>query len=159
MNSEQLESLLLDHALGELSPAVAALLEAHLALDPVAARHATELTATVQLAQRAVATPVASTPRVLDLTALARVQRAARSTARRLEFFRLAACVALGLGLGWLARPTPAPANSQASTAVPATFAPLAPADPRSTFWSVARLTATQRPPTATGTTQRLPLH
>jgi anti-sigma factor RsiW len=147
MKPEHLESLLLDRALGELSPAVAELLEAHLALDPVAARRAAELGTTVQLARRAVAPPISGHPRPLDVAQLRRAERATQVIALRTEGYRLAACLALGLGLGWFARPITSVADSSAPLAPASTFAVTASPEPRSTFWSVARLAASQRRP------------
>jgi anti-sigma factor RsiW len=136
MKIETLEPLLLDHALGELRPEVAALLEAYLAQNPAAAARAGALSETLALARRAVA-PASETPRALDLARLRREQRFARSLAFRTELLRLAACLALGLGLGWfLAARRPAPA------AAPVAVAPLAPAvtvAPPVRFWSVTR--------------------
>lgn len=157
MNADHLESLLLDRELGELSPAVAALLDHHLAADPAAARRAAELRTTVQLARRAVAVPVAAPPRPLDLGALRRPAPAPSPFLVRPELYRLAACLALGLGLGWLARPLPTPDGTGRELAPPATAIATTPAEPRSNFWSVARLTATQRPPTVPGTGNRRP--
>ena len=156
MNPELLDSLLLDHELGELSPAVAALLEAHLAHDPAAARRAAELRGTVDLARRAVASPVAPPARPLDRERLHRAQHASSVLAWRTELYRLAACLAVGLGLGWFARPLAAPTVSNPATTA---FVVAAPAEPRSTFWSIARLTASQRSPAAPVATRRLPLH
>jgi len=145
MKTELLETLLLDRALGELSPEVSALLDAHLARDPAAARRATELTDTFQLARAASAAPPASPRRPLDVERLRRTQRAQRSATRRMEIFRLAACLALGLGLGWLAR-APRPPAAIAAVPPPAvsTNAP-----PPARFWSLARLAAEQAAPTA----------
>ncbi len=50
MNTESLEALLLDRALGQLSPEVELLLAEHLASRPEAARTAAELSETVALA-------------------------------------------------------------------------------------------------------------
>ena len=158
MNPEQLESLLLDRELGELSPAVAALLESHLAQDPAAARHAAALNATLALARRAVASPIVPPPRPLDVEQLRQAHRAAQSVARRTELHRLAACLALGLGLGWFARPVTTPAGPGVTDFQPAAFAATTPAEPRSTFWSVTRLTASQRNPSAVGASIRHPL-
>lgn len=135
MKPELLETLLLDRALGELPPAVAALLDAHLAQSPAAARRAAELDATLQLARSAVAVP-RETPRPLDLARLRHAHRAARATTRRAELLRLAACLALGLAGGWLARPARSLAARAPAVVV---LAPPRPTDPATHFWSVAR--------------------
>lgn len=149
MKNELLEHLLLDRALGELSTEVSALLDSHLSAHPDAALRSAELTAALRLAHTATTAPAAPAPRPLDVGRLRRAQHAQQSSLRRAQFFRLAACLALGLGLGWLAR-TPQP---QAEiTAAPPRRA-LAVATPRPAastpgFWSLARLAAHQTVPT-----------
>jgi anti-sigma factor RsiW len=155
MNPELLDSLLVDRALGELPPAVTALLEAHLALDPAAARRAAEFTATVKLASDAVALPVAPPPPALDLGRLRRSPFTVLAGLRRTELLAFAACLALGLGLGWFARPTPNPVSANLVTLTSPAPSVTAPAEPRSTFWSVSRLTSNQRSTPATGVLQR----
>jgi anti-sigma factor RsiW len=153
MKPEMLETLLLDRALGELPPEVAALLDAHLAQTPDAAIRAAEFADTLQLARTAVAAP-RETPRALDLERLRRAHRAQHSATRRSEILRLAACLALGLGLGWLAR-TPSPHTVIAAATprpVPVVSVPTPPpaAAPTTRFWSVARLIAEERAQSAT---------
>lgn len=138
MKPELLESLLLDRALGELSPAVAALLDAHLANDPAAARRAAEFDSTLQLARAAVAVPSEPPRRPLDLERLRHAQTATRSAVRRMEILRLAACLALGLAGGWLFR---AARTVQPSAPVAVAFAPARPSDPATHFWSISRFT------------------
>ena len=152
MKPELLETLLLDRALGELSPEVTALLDAHLAQHPDAARRAAELADTLQLARAVSDTPAEAPHRPLDVERLRRTYRAQQSATRRYEALRLAACLALGLGLGWLARapqphveiaaalPHHAPVATPASSPVSAPTA----ASPAG-FWSVARLVAEER--------------
>ena len=155
MKPEYLESLLLDRELGELSPAVAELLATHLALDADAARRASDLRATLQLARRATASPPAPPPRALDVSRLRRTHHAMHAAAQRTELYRLAACLALGLGLGWFARPVSPPTVPSAVSSQTSALAAISPIEPRSTFWSVARLTASQRAPAAAGATMR----
>lgn len=150
MKPELLEPLLLDRALGELSPEVAALLDAHLAQNPAAARRAAEFADTLSLARAATATPPAAPHRPLDLTRVRQAHRAAHSIAtRRFEILRLAACLALGLGLGWLARTSTA--NSEFTSAPLASTPKISPPAPSpaasssTSFWSVARLVAEER--------------
>ena len=57
MNAETLEALLIDRALGQLSPEVEVLLAEHLAANPATARAATELSETVALAATALKQP------------------------------------------------------------------------------------------------------
>lgn len=151
MKSEDLDALLLDRELGELSPAVAELLDSHLSGDPSAARRATELRTTMELARKAMKLPVSSPPGPLDK---ARMQAAAPGFLAKLgrsELYRLAACLALGAGLGWFLRPAsspPAPATNSAAFAQGS--APVA-TEPRSTFWSAARLSDGRSLPHASG--------
>jgi len=137
MTSEQLDALLLDRALGALAPEATALLELHLGQNPAAARRAAEFAETLQLARAAIVAPP-ETPAPLDLARLHREIRTGQGIARRWEFLRLAACLALGLALGWFARishqaPIPAP------TLLAVAPLPPSPHDPATHFWSVAR--------------------
>jgi anti-sigma factor RsiW len=136
MTSRQLETLLLDRALGALDPEVAALLDLHLAQDPEAAQRAADLAAALQLARAAVASPV-ETPRPLDQARLHRARSRDHARVRRREFLRLAACVAAGLGLGWVARPAHVAVDS---TAVTAALARPSASAPATQFWSIAHL-------------------
>jgi anti-sigma factor RsiW len=143
MKPEILETLLLDRALGELSPEVAALLDAHLAQHPDAAHRAAEFAATLQLARAATAAPAGSPPRPLDLARLRQVQHAQQSASRRAEIFRLAACLALGLGLGWWVHvPQSNPDIAAALPSAPPAFASPRATNPPARFWSLARLAA-----------------
>jgi anti-sigma factor RsiW len=145
MNAEMLDVLLLDRALGELRPEVVALLETHLAQNPEAARRADEFSATLDLARAAVAVPRES-PRPLDVARLQATPRDAGRGSRVAELLRLAACLAVGLGIGWLARPAP---KSAAPTVASAAVTPGRASDPATQFWSVNRFTpmsATARP-------------
>lgn len=141
MKPDALESLLLDRTLGELTPETAALLEAYLAQNPAAAARAAEYGAAWQIARTATAT-TAGQPRPFDGNYLRRHQRAQQMAARRTEFLRLAACLAIGLGLGWLGKANytataPAPVTSPAVVATPA--APGSSTASPHRFWSVAR--------------------
>ncbi len=139
MKPELLESLLLDRALGELPPAVAALLDAHLARDPAAAQRAAEFDATLQLARAAVALPREIPHQPLDVERLRCAQHAARTAARRTEIFRLAACLALGLIAGWMFRSARAVPTFTPPPAI-AIAAPRA-IEPSGHFWSVRHFT------------------
>jgi anti-sigma factor RsiW len=143
MTSDQLESLLLDRALGELPPAVVALLEEHLARDAAAARRAAELAETMHLARVASPSPsLPATPRPLDVQRLRQLQALDSASRQRSEFYRLAASLAIGLGLGWFVRPPSPPPPLTVSPL--ASYAP-APEEPRSTFWSITRLAGNHR--------------
>jgi len=115
MKSENLETLFLDRALGELSPATRELLEEYLARNPAAARHADTLTATLQLARQAVALAPETPQRPLEMDTFRRARQTWRWRGLMRETLRLAACAVLGLALGWYAhapRSTPALAQT-----------------------------------------------
>lgn len=138
MKPEDLEPLLLDRALGELSPAVTELLEQHLARDPKAARQAATYTATLAFAREAVGLPTSTVSlRPLDHDRLRRAERRARWRSHLGEGAKLAACIALGLVLGRTIlaneKSPPSPINPvlAAAPAVPAAG---------SKFWSVTNL-------------------
>lgn len=146
MNLDLLEPLLRDRALGELSPAVSALLDAHLAQDPAAARRAAEIAETVNVARAAVAAPQPAPRRALDLARLQDHRPVSRTTVRRTEVLALAACLTLGLGLGWWLRtaraPAPAPSPAGLTRLVSAP-----PAEPAARFWSVSHFAPTAAKP------------
>src|SRR5512138_1473794 len=103
MKPELLQPLLLDRALGELSSEVAALLDEHLARDPHAARYAAELDDTL-VAARAITQIDAATPvPALDSARWLQLAQSDRPSTRRSQWFRLAACLALGGAAGWFA--------------------------------------------------------
>jgi hypothetical protein len=121
MNPENLETLLLDRALGELPPAVTELLDEYLTRNSDAARQADTLTATLQLARQAVAMPRETPPRPLALATLRQAQRTWRWRRLAWEALRLAACAVLGLALGWYGHASrPASALAQTSRPEPA---------------------------------------
>lgn len=165
MKPETVEALLIDRAMGELTPEAAELLEAHLAGDPDGARRVGGLAAVVQQARQAVALAEEAPPPL----AIARLQQARRDQRQRAflgELSRLAACLALGLALGWYGRPTHAAAAVAAAPVVAASPAVSAAAQPRplepaQDFWSLARLEAVQQEhqPAETRATSRYRLH
>ncbi len=152
MKPETLTALSIDHSLGTLSPEVAELFECYLAHDPASADAARAWRETCQLAQSAVkSAPVQ--PTRLPPPAFLRVSVPRSRRVHRAEALRLAACLALGLGAGWLARSRPEesrpPFQTDLTAAPPAprsvhATAPVAP--PAAHFWSVARFTATAVP-------------
>jgi anti-sigma factor RsiW len=157
MNSAHLESLLLDREFGELPPAVTALLDAYLADHPDDDAHAVELSATVQLARRAVVPPAQAPSPQLNFEPLRRAAGPLRASLFPGELYRLAACLALGLGVGWFARVSSLPADSE-GLAPPLAIATADTAtEPRSSFWSVARLAADQLPSNRTAPSLRHP--
>jgi len=146
MNPETLESLLLDRALGELSPPVTALLDEHLARDPAAARQAAGLAETLQLAHRAAIGSVQPEPRVLPVGPwLHRAVGQARWRKNLLGLTQLAACLVLGIVLGRAIRPeSPVPVQSPPAVMGWAPVS-LAAAGSQTKFWSLASRVAEQR--------------
>lgn len=165
MNAETMERLLMDRALGALSPDVAALLEAHLRQEPAAAARAAQYEQVTDATRRAFsaasvtrgelrggADPAASSPaRAAPPPFPARQIR--RVLARRRRWIRLAhaaslaACLALGVWLGWSWTETPAaapvapdPAALAAEQAFQAQLAQTEPPPGRAGFWSLERL-------------------
>ena len=152
MKPENLETLLLDRALGELPPAVMELLDEHLTRNPGAARQADTLAATLQLAHQAVAMPPEIPQRPLEMDTFRRARQTWRWRRLTREALRLAACAVLGLALGWYAHAS-RPASVLAETSRPGPAAVRAiPAEPAlggavaaPRFWSLAKLQAEQR--------------
>ncbi len=104
MKTETLEALLIDRALGALSPEVAELLENHLVQNPGAARQADGLAATVQLARTAAAGPPSSTNPLPPMDRVRQTLRVQRRQALGWELSKLAACLLLGLTVGLASR-------------------------------------------------------
>jgi anti-sigma factor RsiW len=146
MNAEILETLLIDRALGQLSPEVEALLAEHLMADPEAARAAAELSETVTLAEIALQRPA----RRLELPPPAVAMFPPR---RILRVLALAASFVAGAGVALLALrgtvPRPeaslAPASAPSPAAVQAPSARRVETDPAVRalpFWSKERAVA-----------------
>ena len=152
MKSENLETLLLDRALGELPPAVRELLDEYLTRNSDAAREADALAATLQLARQAVALPPETPRRPLKMDTFHRARQTWRWRRLTREALRLAACAVLGLALGWYAHASrPASVLAQTPRAESAAMRAV-PAEPSSggtaaapRFWSLAKLQAEQR--------------
>jgi len=146
MKPETLESLLIDQALGGLSPDVDELLTAHLVLAPAAARQAGRLAATVQQAREAVAAPLAVPQRPLAVGRLQSALKAQRWRVLAGEGMRLAACLALGLALGWMGHSVRrgAPVAAAPLPVRPATAGTEPSAPPAAGFWSLAKLESAQ---------------
>ncbi|ACB74824.1 hypothetical protein [Opitutus terrae] len=143
MKPEWLEPLLLDRALGELSPDVAALLEEHLAHHPYAARRAAEFDETLVAARAITRLDAASSVPAPDSARWQQVAPAARATARRSQWLPLAACLALGAVGGWLAHPTPVPSTVTPAARVEATTS-RSPAATSAGLWSRSRIVSEQ---------------
>lgn len=155
MKPEMLESLLLDRTLGELSPEVCALLDEHLARDPEAARRAAPFAETVILARAATRPCVATPPPRFDIARFHRSVHTQKTSARRGEWLRLAVCLVLGLGFGWLARPTASrPVIVASSPSGPHAIAGGRPAASSAGLWSRSRIASEHTNATAAGRTR-----
>ena len=124
MKTETLETLLIDRALGELSPEVGELLETHLAGNPHAARNADNLAETVRLVRAATAGARTASDRPVPIGRFRKTLRTQRRRALIWDVTRLAACLVLGLALGSISRPGRVPTsitgNSAAAFGLPA---------------------------------------
>lgn len=143
MKTENLDALLLDHALGQLSPEVVELLDQHLARDPAAAARLASLRATVGLARDAVGLPANATDRI-SARSFATVRRSVWRGEMSREMLKAAACIAFGLGLGWAAR-SPAIKPDELSRTETARAIPSQGETPAAAFWSRERLEAEMR--------------
>ncbi|HUJ42136.1 MAG TPA: hypothetical protein VLW52_00890 [Opitutaceae bacterium] len=164
MKPETLDALLLDRAMGELPPEVAELLEAHLARHPEAARQAEKLASTLQLARQAMRIADELPRRSLAVTRLRQAQARWRRRSMAWGWARLAACVVIGLALGWQGHalrqnPVTAVARPASAGAAPAIAATV----PRDTgdFWSQASMVAAikERAPAESRSGTRYRLH
>lgn len=109
MKPETLEALLIDRSLGELEPATAELLDAYLARNPDAAARAAAWQDTTHLARTAVGVKTSAASAVTRLPAMPPWRRESTRLSRVVsaQWLKLAACLALGGAVGWLARPVP----------------------------------------------------
>lgn len=142
MNKESLERLLIDRALGELSPEVDELLNEQLGANPEKARIATEFMETVTLARALIKRPAAMSAFRPPLRATVRRRRVTR-------VFAMAASFALGAAVTfWATRTATAPVvrNVTFSKSAPATSRPTSAAAERAVrtlpFWSNQRIYA-----------------
>jgi anti-sigma factor RsiW len=105
MKTETLDSLLMDRALGALSPEIAELLDSYLIQDPDAAQHAANLKSTVELARLTVALPDAPMSPSPSWDRVCRTLRVQRRRVFLAELGKLAACLILGLAVGLASHP------------------------------------------------------
>ena len=141
MKTENLDALLLDRALEQLAPDVAELLDEHLAQNPAAAVRAAKVQATVALARAAMAVPMDDAARLSERS-FAGARRTARMREIPRELLKVAACVAIGLGVGWsLWSATPKRGEIRRDEMVRAT-PPSQVEPPGTAFWSRERLEA-----------------
>jgi anti-sigma factor RsiW len=113
MNDETLERLLLDRALGALDADVEALLAAHLAGDPAAARRAAAFNDAAALARQALPPGPRDAPPALSFGQLERIDRVRRQLVRIRTVGGMVAALVLGVGVGaWLTRTALSPLPS-----------------------------------------------
>jgi anti-sigma factor RsiW len=158
MKTETLETLLIDRALGALSPEVAELLESHLIQNPDAVRHAESVESTVRLARTAVAGAPVSTGHAPPLDRVRKTLRVRRRQAFATELSKLAACLLLGLTIGLIGRSGGSPAGAPEVSA--AVVGPLIASDAanaaggRNGFWSLANFAPGKPEQSAAGVRQ-----
>jgi hypothetical protein len=142
MKPENLELLLLDRSLGQLPPETAELLEEHLRENPSAAARASALADTVSLARSAVC--IGGVAADAPSSGWARARRTARWRVWAAQGWKLAACVALGLMLGWsLRQPAHAPVAVASFTPATQSHAGRSRAlNPAAAFWIAERRAA-----------------
>lgn len=148
MKTENLEALLLDRALNELPPATAELLEEYLGSNPALAAKAGEVSDVLRQAMEAMHANGPHELRPFPREAIAREQRVVRWRKGMVQALKLAACVALGLSLGWFGKPV-----REVGAPVPAAVvkqphnrtAPEIKTGPDEGFWSLARYEARRK--------------
>lgn len=143
MKRETINALLVDRALGELTPEVIELLNQYLADHPELAARAVSMIETASLARAAL--PRAQSTSVLPLPEPPwRASNWLRSVTLRGEWLALAACLVLGAAIGWISHglrpPTLAPAGAIASLPRAVGNASGPDLDQNATFWSAASL-------------------
>ena len=134
MKPETLEALFIDRAVGELSPEAAELVDAWGQQHPADCSRASAVATTLALAREAIAGDATAPHPPLPEPRWNRN----RWNRRRSELLRLAACLALGAGIGWTLHP-PQPLLPAGAVAGPApAFASAAePPSTTSRFWSI----------------------
>ena len=139
MDSETLDRLLMDRALGGLPPDVEALLAAYLEQTPTAAARATDYTAAADAARQVLRSDRPATPPPFPALRLHQIAEARRRLRLVRHVAGLAAALVFGVGLGAGLLRTSAPADRPAPPAaverVPIDQRPIA-----NDFWSTTRL-------------------
>ena len=141
MKPESIEMLAMDRAFGELTPQAEELLDAWLAAHPDAAHSVTVVDDALALTRRALPEETSLRGSMLEFSSLVAEQKRSESRAYFRQWLQLAACLLVGLGVGWhLAGVPQHPNKAVAANPLPAP-APIAPATPEAQdpgIWSVA---------------------
>jgi anti-sigma factor RsiW len=142
MDAERMDALLMDHALGETTPDVAALVEAYVEKDAAARATLEEWRATAGLATRALQGKPVVLP-AFPRAALVRSQTLRQWRSRILWGTGMAACLALGVAVGirWNSQEQPPVVPLAQAPVVPLPPPPMRIAAVRD-FWSISRLRA-----------------
>lgn len=164
MKTENLEALLIDREVGELPLATAELLDEYLRSNPAAAVKAQEISVTLGLAGEAMRSISSRELRPFPREVIAREQCLVNWRGRTFQALKLAACVALGISLGWFGKPSP---DARASATVPlpkpdyGTRMVVADKKPESAggFWSLARFEAQKKTAKPSEAGSRYQLH
>jgi hypothetical protein len=139
MKNDVLEMLLLDRAMGEMNDETRELLEAYLVLNPQASRLAAEMDATLVRTRQALKCPPERV-RPSSLHSMESVALKVRTRHRTALGLQLAACIAIGLALGFvLRRPSASPETRAVTISAPMEPAESAATEPGAGFWESAR--------------------
>jgi len=145
MKTENLEALLIDRAMGELPAATAELLDEYLAHNPEAAQKSAQLEDTMRNAAESMRVDSPKVTQAFPRDLIERANRGLRWRRQTAQLLKLAACLALGLTLGWFGKTQPdavtmAHVTTSESTLQEPTLVKRA--TPSVGFWSVARFEA-----------------
>jgi anti-sigma factor RsiW len=145
MKTENLEALLIDRALGELPAETAELLDEYLAHNSTAAQKSEQLASTLRNAVEAVHVDNPKTVQAFPRDLIERENRGLRWRRQTSQLLKLAACLALGLTLGWFGKAPPdAVTTARVTTSEPVLQDAklIKRVTPYVGFWSVARFEA-----------------
>jgi anti-sigma factor RsiW len=146
MNRDVLERLAADHALGALPPDVGHLLECHLAREPELALAADEIERTVRLARTVLAEHAPSSMPAFPVSGFEQIARWHRQVGRVIRAAALAACVAVGIGIGRFSMPAASssapvqPIQVVSAAPVPTHRSAVGAAGDEGGYWSVSRM-------------------
>ncbi len=143
ISKEFLETLLIDRALGELSPEAGALIDAYLEKDPAAAEEARQISATLSLAKQALTPKSRVTLPPLRSPVVVSMPRTVAPPRRWMWPTALAATLALGFFIGAISQPKSLSSLESAAVQVNLIHSPAVNSAPendglakRPSFWS-----------------------